>query len=415
MHRDIKPANILIGANGQVKVADFGIARAMNVPTESNLTQAGAVMGTATYFSPEQAQGAQPDPRSDLYSLGIVLYEMVAGRPPFTGENPSASPTSRCTTPAAAEPDRRPTSPAVRGDRRQAPRQGPEGALRARPTRCATTCAGSAPANPCSPSPQRPSRRRARRRDRTDGRRSTRCTRRRRRWRRRSPTPPPPTGSAHRLLARRRATTSRRPHGRGGTRWPPSSPSSPSASVVSCCSTPCPATTRRASNALKDYVGVPPRRTPSPTSTSLRLSHRPIPQENSTVPEDIGPQPPTPCPGRSWSTARRCTAGLQPAPRSCSRVPNVEGRMLDEAVRILSAGRLHDRRQTPEESDEIPEGIGDPHPLRRPVNWSRRATVITLVVSSGSRSGGDAGDRVRRAPADSSAVLEAEPYRFRVT
>ena len=87
-HRDIKPANILIGSNGQVKVADFGIARAMNAPTEDNLTQVGSVMGTATYFSPEQAQGAQPDPRSDLYSLGIVMYEMVSGKPPFTGENP---------------------------------------------------------------------------------------------------------------------------------------------------------------------------------------------------------------------------------------------------------------------------------------------------------------------------------------
>ncbi len=88
VHRDIKPANILIGTAGAVKVADFGIARAMNAPTESNLTQVGSVMGTATYFSPEQAQGAQPDPRSDLYSLGIVLYEMVAGKPPFTGDNP---------------------------------------------------------------------------------------------------------------------------------------------------------------------------------------------------------------------------------------------------------------------------------------------------------------------------------------
>ena len=88
VHRDIKPANILIGGNGQVKVADFGIARAMNAPSENNLTQVGSVMGTATYFSPEQAQGAQPDPRSDLYSLGIVLYEMVAGKPPFSGENP---------------------------------------------------------------------------------------------------------------------------------------------------------------------------------------------------------------------------------------------------------------------------------------------------------------------------------------
>ncbi|MGA0893033.1 MAG: Stk1 family PASTA domain-containing Ser/Thr kinase [Ilumatobacteraceae bacterium] len=88
VHRDIKPANILVGVNGQVKVADFGIARAMNSATESNLTQDGSVMGTATYFSPEQAQGAQPDPRSDLYSLGVVLYEMVSSRPPFEGENP---------------------------------------------------------------------------------------------------------------------------------------------------------------------------------------------------------------------------------------------------------------------------------------------------------------------------------------
>ena len=88
VHRDIKPANILIGTNGQVKVADFGIARAMGAAAESKLTQAGAVMGTATYFSPEQAQGGQPHPRSDLYSLGIVMYEMAAGHPPFVGDNP---------------------------------------------------------------------------------------------------------------------------------------------------------------------------------------------------------------------------------------------------------------------------------------------------------------------------------------
>jgi serine/threonine-protein kinase len=88
VHRDVKPANILVSDSGVVKVADFGIARAMNTRTEQDLTQAGAVMGTATYFSPEQAQGGQPDPRSDLYSLGIVMYEMVTGRPPFTGDNP---------------------------------------------------------------------------------------------------------------------------------------------------------------------------------------------------------------------------------------------------------------------------------------------------------------------------------------
>jgi serine/threonine-protein kinase len=86
VHRDVKPGNVLIDNSGHVKVTDFGIARAAN--TEENLTQAGAVMGTATYFSPEQAQGHPVDGRSDVYSLGVVLYEMVTGQPPFTGDNP---------------------------------------------------------------------------------------------------------------------------------------------------------------------------------------------------------------------------------------------------------------------------------------------------------------------------------------
>lgn len=87
VHRDIKPGNILISGNGQVKVADFGIARAFGSDVADALTQVGSVMGTATYFSPEQAQGGQPDPRSDIYSLGIVMYEMIAGRTPFFGDN----------------------------------------------------------------------------------------------------------------------------------------------------------------------------------------------------------------------------------------------------------------------------------------------------------------------------------------
>ncbi|MGH9152732.1 MAG: Stk1 family PASTA domain-containing Ser/Thr kinase [Acidimicrobiales bacterium] len=86
VHRDVKPGNVLLDANGHVKVTDFGIARAAN--TTENLTQTGAVMGTATYFSPEQAQGYGVDRRSDVYSLGVVLYEMVTGRPPFAGDNP---------------------------------------------------------------------------------------------------------------------------------------------------------------------------------------------------------------------------------------------------------------------------------------------------------------------------------------
>ncbi len=86
VHRDVKPGNILITSEGQVKVTDFGIAQA--VAAEDHLAEEGSVMGTATYFSPEQAEGAALDGRSDVYSLGVVLFEMLAGRPPFTGETP---------------------------------------------------------------------------------------------------------------------------------------------------------------------------------------------------------------------------------------------------------------------------------------------------------------------------------------
>lgn len=85
IHRDIKPHNILIGRNGRVKVTDFGIARAV---TSSTITQTGSVVGSVHYFSPEHAKGVVTGEKSDLYSLGIVLYQMVTGRLPFLGESP---------------------------------------------------------------------------------------------------------------------------------------------------------------------------------------------------------------------------------------------------------------------------------------------------------------------------------------
>jgi serine/threonine-protein kinase len=85
IHRDVKPGNIMLTRSGDVKVMDFGIARATSNDT---VTQTAAVLGTATYFSPEQAQGESVDARSDIYSLGVVLFEMLTGHPPFAGETP---------------------------------------------------------------------------------------------------------------------------------------------------------------------------------------------------------------------------------------------------------------------------------------------------------------------------------------
>ena len=112
VHRDIKPGNIMLTADGKVKVMDFGIARALS-DSQATMTQTNAVVGTAQYLSPEQARGEQVDARSDLYSTGVVLFELLTGRPPFTGDSAVAvayqhvqqlAPTPSAITPDVPEP-----------------------------------------------------------------------------------------------------------------------------------------------------------------------------------------------------------------------------------------------------------------------------------------------------------------------
>ncbi len=87
VHRDIKPSNVLLCTDGRVKVADFGIAK---LEDQTDMTREGSLLGTVAYLSPEQLEGLTVDGRSDLYALGLVLYECLVGRSPFKGESPSA-------------------------------------------------------------------------------------------------------------------------------------------------------------------------------------------------------------------------------------------------------------------------------------------------------------------------------------
>ena len=95
VHRDIKPGNIMITPNGKIKVTDFGIVSIQN--EDSDMTKSGTILGTANYISPEQAQGTSVSSKSDLYSLGIVMYEMLSGRTPFIGETPISIATQHLT------------------------------------------------------------------------------------------------------------------------------------------------------------------------------------------------------------------------------------------------------------------------------------------------------------------------------
>src|SRR5258708_11526520 len=113
VHRDVKPANVLLcrsepGTVPQVKVTDFGIAKAAEGVGGLDLTRTGMLMGTPGYLSPEQVQGEEPDARTDLYALGVVLFEMLAGETPFVGPNDMATAIARLNGPAPRLRDRCP-------------------------------------------------------------------------------------------------------------------------------------------------------------------------------------------------------------------------------------------------------------------------------------------------------------------
>ena len=132
VHRDVKPQNVLLSSDGHVKVTDFGIATMMGGGPSLGLTETGTVVGTAAYLSPEQAQGEATDARSDLYSLGVVLYEMLAGYPPFRGDTPISVAYQHVAGSAGApHRDRRRGPPGARDHHDAAARQGPRRPLRA--------------------------------------------------------------------------------------------------------------------------------------------------------------------------------------------------------------------------------------------------------------------------------------------
>lgn len=147
VHRDVKPANILLSNDGRVLVADFGIAKAAH---SADLTETGSMIGTAKYLSPEQVEGRPVDHRSDLYSLGIVLYEALTGRAPFTGDNDAAIALARLRHDPVPIETLRPDAPAaVRAVVERAMARSPEHRFdRAESMRRALLAAGAPPAPP---------------------------------------------------------------------------------------------------------------------------------------------------------------------------------------------------------------------------------------------------------------------------
>ena len=150
IHRDIKPGNVMLTPTGDVKVMDFGIARAI-ADASSTMTQTAAVVGTAQYLSPEQARGETVDSRSDVYSTGCLLYELLTGRPPFVGDSPVVGGLpARPRAGAAAVVARRRPAARDRRDRDEGAGQAASRTATRAPPRCGRTSSATSPASRCA-------------------------------------------------------------------------------------------------------------------------------------------------------------------------------------------------------------------------------------------------------------------------
>ena len=144
VHRDVKPNNVMIARDGSVRLLDFGLARGAGIDL-TTLTRTGTILGTPGYMSPEQFDAHGVDERSDVYSLGVVLFEVLTGRLPFTGQTPIAVALAHKTRDATAAPLAAARGPRLARARRAAlPREGPGAALRERRPSWRRSCGGRA-------------------------------------------------------------------------------------------------------------------------------------------------------------------------------------------------------------------------------------------------------------------------------
>ena len=151
VHRDVKPQNVLLDGDGQAKVTDFGIARSLDV--QHGMTQTGTVLGTSDYIAPEQAQGQRVDEHTDVYSLGVVLYELLTGEVPFPGENFVAVAMRHINEPPPC--DSRQAARRVASPRGGGPEGDGEGRARPVPDACPTSASSSRRVSPRRRAPRR--------------------------------------------------------------------------------------------------------------------------------------------------------------------------------------------------------------------------------------------------------------------